>query len=103
MNGASVQQRHSIAVTRLGQRNRSSRMAILPLHFLSLFFFETPAKPAHLFVYGLARVFQMCREHRHGLFDIVYSLEEAYKLVGVRPKDFTVCLYPPSLLARLSL
>jgi hypothetical protein len=41
----------------------------------------------------------MCREHRHGLVDIVYSLEEAYKLVGVRPKDFTVCLYPPSLLA----
>jgi hypothetical protein len=41
-------------------------------------------------IFGLARIFQMCREHLHGRFDIVSSLEEAYKIVDVRPEDFTV-------------
>jgi hypothetical protein len=44
----------------------------------------------------------MCREHRHGLFDIVYSLEEAYKLVGV-PQGFYGVPLSPEPTGRLSL
>ena len=45
-------------------------------------------------IYGLARVFQMCLQFRHGEFEVVHTLEEAYDIVGVRPEDFTVCLLP---------
>jgi hypothetical protein len=40
-------------------------------------------------IYGLARLFQVCREHIYGLFEVVHTLEEAYKIVGVTPEDFT--------------
>ena len=40
-------------------------------------------------IFGLARLFQMCREYTHGEFDVVHTLEEAYALVEVRPEDFT--------------
>jgi hypothetical protein len=40
-------------------------------------------------IYGLARVFQMCREYRFGEFQVVHTLKEAYEIVGVRPEDFT--------------
>jgi len=40
-------------------------------------------------IYGLARIFQMCRERVHGLFEVVRTLEEAYKIVEVCPEDFT--------------
>jgi hypothetical protein len=36
-------------------------------------------------IYGLARVFQMCSEFLGNQFDVVWSLEEAYHMVGVRP------------------
>ena len=45
-------------------------------------------------IYGLARIFQMCREYLGDKFDVVHSLEEAYKLVGVRPEDFMERIYP---------
>jgi hypothetical protein len=40
-------------------------------------------------IYGLARLFQMCREHIYGHFGVVHTLEEAYVIVGVTPEDFT--------------
>ena len=40
-------------------------------------------------IYGLARLFQMCREVLYEHFDVVHTLEEAYKIVGVTPEDFT--------------
>ena len=40
-------------------------------------------------IFGLARVFQMCREYRHGEFSVVQTLEEAYTIVEARPEDFT--------------
>jgi hypothetical protein len=46
-------------------------------------------------IYGLARVFQMCGEFLGNQFDVVWSLEEAYDMVGVRPEDFTECLIWP--------
>ena len=47
-------------------------------------------------IYGLARLFQMCREHVYGLFDVVHTLEEAYQICEVRPEDFTERLEPPA-------
>ena len=44
-------------------------------------------------IFGLARVFQMCSEAIGSQHEVVHTLEEAYELVGVRPEDFTVCLY----------
>jgi hypothetical protein len=40
-------------------------------------------------IFGLARVFQMCREFRHGEFEVVLTLEEAYEMTEARPEDFT--------------
>jgi len=40
-------------------------------------------------IYGLARLFEICREHVYGLFETVHTLEEAYKICEVRPEDFT--------------
>lgn len=40
-------------------------------------------------IFGLARVFQMCREFRHGEFEVVHTLEEAYEIVEARTEDFT--------------
>jgi hypothetical protein len=31
----------------------------------------------------------MCREYVHGEFQVVHTLEEAYKIAEVRPEDFT--------------
>jgi hypothetical protein len=45
-------------------------------------------------IYGLARVFQMCREFIGQQFEVVHSLKEAYDIVGVRPQDFTERLFP---------
>ena len=50
-------------------------------------------------IYGLARVFQMCREHVHGLFDVAHTMEEAYAMVEVRPEDFTERLFPKEMAA----
>ena len=46
-------------------------------------------------IYGLARLFQMCSEAIGSEFEVVHSVEEAYKIVGARPEDFTQCLIWP--------
>jgi len=43
-------------------------------------------------IFGLGRLFQMCRESIGSEFQIVHTLEEAYNILGVRPEDFTECL-----------
>jgi len=50
-------------------------------------------------IFGLARLFQMCREDIHGTIEVVHSLKEAYEIVGVRPEDFTEHLFPANLAA----
>ena len=50
-------------------------------------------------IYGLARIFQMCREYLHDQFEVVYSLEEAYDMVEVRPADFRERIFPAALAA----
>jgi hypothetical protein len=46
-------------------------------------------------IFGLARVFQMCSEAIGSQFQVVHSLEEAHKIVGVHREDFTQCLIWP--------
>ena len=43
-------------------------------------------------IYGLACVFQMCSEFLGSEFQVVWSLEEAYDIIGAHPEDFTECL-----------
>ena len=43
---------------------------------------------------GLARIFQMCGESVGKQFEVVWSLEEAYKIIGARPEDFMLRLFP---------
>jgi hypothetical protein len=51
-------------------------------------------------VYGLARLFQMCSENVGvDCFEVVHTLEEAYSIVGARPEDFTVRLFPEPVVA----
>jgi hypothetical protein len=50
-------------------------------------------------IYGLARVFQICEEFRGHQFEVVWSLAEAYDMVGARPEDFTQRLFPEELAA----
>jgi hypothetical protein len=40
-------------------------------------------------MYGLARLFQICGENVGNEFEVVQTLEEAYKIVETRPEDFT--------------
>jgi hypothetical protein len=49
-------------------------------------------KEPHIF--GLARVFQMCRDFIGQEFEVVHTVEEAYAIVGVRREDFTERLFP---------
>jgi hypothetical protein len=44
-------------------------------------------KAGHM--YGLARLFQICGENVGNEFEVVQTLEEAYKIVEARPEDFT--------------
>jgi hypothetical protein len=44
-------------------------------------------KEGHM--YGLARLFQICGENVGNEFEVVQTLEEAYKIVEARPEDFT--------------
>ena len=50
-------------------------------------------------IYGVARIFQMCREFLGDQFDVVWSLAEAYEIIGARPEDFTQRLFPEDLAA----
>ena len=45
-------------------------------------------------IYGLARLFQICGDNVGTDYEVVHTLEEAYKVVEVRPEDFTERLYP---------
>ena len=44
-------------------------------------------KEGHM--YGLARLFQISGENVGNEFEVVQTLEEAYKIVETRPEDFT--------------
>ena len=50
-------------------------------------------------IFGLARMFQICRDSLGEQFHVVRSLEEAYEMVGVRPEDFTQRIFPKGLAA----
>jgi len=56
---------------------------------------SVPTGKAHVVVgkapaiFGLARIFQMCGEAVGKEHEVVHTLEEAYKIVGVQPEDFT--------------
>jgi len=50
-------------------------------------------------MFGLARMFQICRDFVGEQFHVVQSLEEAYDMVGVRPEDFTERIFPKDLVA----
>ena len=48
-------------------------------------------------IFGLARVFQMCSEAIGSEFQVVHTVEEAYRIVDARPEDFTECLIWPCM------
>jgi hypothetical protein len=50
-------------------------------------------------VFGLARMFQLCRDFFGEQYKVVHSLGEAYEAVGARPEDFTKRLFPIDLAA----
>jgi hypothetical protein len=50
-------------------------------------------------VYGLARMFKLSRDFMGGQYQVVHSLEEAYQIVGARPEDFMLRLFPIDLAA----
>jgi hypothetical protein len=50
-------------------------------------------------IYGLARMLQLYRDSMGGQFQVIHSPEEAYDILGVRPEDFTLCLFPKELAA----
>ena len=50
-------------------------------------------------VFGLARMFQLCRDFFGEQYQVVNSLGEAYEVVGVRPEDFTQRIFPKDLAA----
>jgi hypothetical protein len=50
-------------------------------------------------IYGLARMFELCRDSMGGELQVVRSLEEAYDRLGVRPEDFTERIFPDDLAA----
>jgi hypothetical protein len=65
--------------------------------------FRDPAVPggrAHVTVarepsvFGLARMFQLCRDFFGEQYQVVQSLGEAYEVAGVRPEDFTQRIFP---------
>ena len=45
-------------------------------------------------IYGLSRMFELISDCLGEQFQVVRSMEDAYKIVGVRPEDFTVRLFP---------
>lgn len=50
-------------------------------------------------LYGLARMFQLSRDSMGGQLEVVQSLDEAYKVLGVAPRDFCQRLFPEDLTA----
>jgi hypothetical protein len=45
-------------------------------------------------IFGLSRMFQICREFLGEEFQVVGSMKEAYEMVGACPRDFTERLFP---------
>jgi hypothetical protein len=45
-------------------------------------------------IFGLARMFELCWDFLGEQLQVVPSLEEAYAMLGVRPEDFTQCVFP---------
>jgi hypothetical protein len=50
-------------------------------------------------VFGMARMFQLYRDFFGEQYQVVYSLEEAYDIVGAHPEDFTERLLPTEMAA----
>ena len=88
--------------------SRRRKIRQIPTDMVRLFARRTPSIPmgrphvivgTELAIFGLARVFQLCREFIHGEFEVVHTMEEAYDLVEVRPEDFTERIFPAALSA----
>ena len=47
-------------------------------------------------LYGLTRMFESTRTSMSIQFHIVWSVEEAYAMLGVSPESFSQCLFPES-------
>jgi hypothetical protein len=84
------------------------RSTTLPTELVRRYARRAPAIPqgrTHVLVgkepsiYGLARLFQICREFIGSEVEVVQTLEEAYQIIGVRPDDFTRRLFPTKLAA----
>lgn len=84
------------------------RSTTLPTDMVRKYARRTPAIPegrTHVVVgtepsiYGLARLFQICRELIGSKFEVVHTMEEAYEIIGVRPDGFTRRLFPGELAA----
>lgn len=73
-------------------RTYARRAPVLPKGRTQVLVGKQPA------IYGLARLFQICRESIGSEFEVVHTLEEAYELIGVRP-NFTRRLFPRKLVA----
>ena len=50
-------------------------------------------------IYGLSRMSELFRDSMGGQLQVVWSMEEAYAIVGVRPEDFTERLFPTEMAA----
>ena len=81
----------------------------IPLDTVRLLARRTPSIPTgrpHVVVgkapviFGLARLFQMCREFRQEEeFEVVHTMTEAYEAVGAQSQDFTERIFPAALAA----
>jgi hypothetical protein len=74
------------------------RRSTIPAESIRDFALRAPAVPAgrtrvevakEPSVYGLGRMFQLYRDSMGGQYQVVHTLEEAYKIVEARPEDFT--------------
>jgi len=43
-------------------------------------------------IFGLGRMFEMCADEIDGQFQVVYTLEEAYKMVEDLSENFNACM-----------
>ena len=50
-------------------------------------------------IFGMSRMLELYRDSVRGELQVVHSLEEAYKIIGVRPEGFTERLFPERLAA----
>jgi hypothetical protein len=44
--------------------------------------------------YGLSRMFELLRDEMGGQHHVVWSMDQAYAMLGVTPEDFTERLFP---------